>query len=78
MKTGIDIAIAKELKTIKDMIQSNKKSLNDYTDLRDDKNETDNTDSQIATCELSEELDERITDVEVAICELSEILEGGV
>lgn len=78
MLKGIDIEIAKELKTIKDMVQSSKKSLNNYTDMRDDKNESDNTDSQIATCELSEELDERITDVEVAICELSEILEGGV
>lgn len=78
MQTGVNIRIAKELKIIKDMIQRNKKTLNDYTNMRDDKNESDNTDNQIATCELSEELDKRITDVEVAICELSENLEGGV
>lgn len=78
MQTGVNIKIAKELKIIKDMIQRNKKNLNEYTNMRDDKNESDNTDSQIATCELSEELDKRITDVEVAICELSENLDGGV
>lgn len=77
MQKGIDIEIARELKIIKDRILDSKKSLNDYTNMRDDENESNNTDSQIATCELSEELDERITDVEIAICELSEILEGG-
>lgn len=69
---GIDRDVAKELKTIKDMIQSNKKSLNDFTDMRDDKNESDNNDTQNAACELSAELDERITDLENALCELTE------
>ena len=30
--------------------------------------------SQIATCELSEELDERITEIETALCDLSELI----
>lgn len=72
MQTGIDIEVAKELKTIKDMIQSGKKSLNDYTDMRDNKNEFDNMETQNAACELSAELDERITDLENALCELTE------
>lgn len=72
MKTGIDIETAKELKTIKDMIQNSKKELNDYTNMRDDKNESDITDTQNAACELSEELETRLSDIENALCELTE------
>ena len=34
-------------------------------------------DTEIALCDLSEEIDSRITDIEVALCDLSE-LESGV
>ena len=77
IKDGLDKQTAKELKTIKDMIQDAKRSLNKFTNMRDDKNEADNNDTQNATCELSEELDSRVSDLENAICELSEIIEGG-
>lgn len=69
---GIDRDIAKELKTIKDMIQDSKKSLNDFTDMRDDKNESDIGDAQNATCELSEDVESRLSDIENALCELTE------
>ena len=77
MQIKLSNEVAKELKKIRDSIQSNKRELNAYTDMRDDKNKSDNNDTQNATCELSEELDERISDVELAICELSEMLEEG-
>lgn len=35
-------------------------------------NINDISDTQNATCELSKEIDARITDVEIALCELSE------
>lgn len=72
---GIDRYVAKELKTIKDMIQNSKKDLNDYTNMRDDKNESDNTETQNAACELSEEMDIGMSDLENAICEQSEMIE---
>lgn len=68
----IEKEIAKELKAIRDMVQDGKRELNSYTDGRDDKNESEISDTQNATCELSEELDQRITDIENALCELTE------
>ena len=41
---------------------------------RCDENNTGVEESQNATCELSEELDERITEVETALCDLSELI----
>ena len=41
---------------------------------RCDENKTGVEESQNATCELSEELDERITEVETALCDLSELI----
>lgn len=69
---GIDRQVAKELKTVRDMIQHSKKELNQFTNMRDDKNESDIDDTQNATCELSEEIDARISDIENALCELTE------
>ena len=54
------------------MIQDSKKSLNDFTDMRDDKNESDIGDAQNATCELSEDVESRLSDIENALCELTE------
>ena len=39
--------------------------------------ESQATDTEVALCDLSEEIDSRITDIEVALCDLSE-LESGV
>ena len=33
-------------------------------------------DTEVALCDLSEEIDSRITDIEVALCDLSEIESG--
>lgn len=66
------LAITKEIKTIKDMIQDSKKSLNDYTDMRDNKNESDISDTQTALIESDEARIEEMSEAENALCELSE------
>ena len=72
---GIDRSTAKELKTVRDMIQEAKRSLNDFTDMRDDKNEADITDTQNALIESDEARIEEMSETENAICELSEEVE---
>ena len=64
-----------EIKTIKDMIQSNKKSLNKYTDMRDDKEESDIHDTQDALIEVDVDRLQAQADAENALIELDEALE---
>lgn len=47
-------------------------NVNAFFDMRADNNEQGYIDAQNATCELSEEVDSRISDIENALCELSE------
>lgn len=67
--------ISKELKTIRDMIRTNKKNLNDYTDMRDNKNESEIADAQNALIEVDDAKYLTETETENAICELSEELD---
>lgn len=62
-------ALEKALKT------TNKDCLTSVADTNSNtyKNIADITDTQNAACELSEEVDSRITDVELALCELSQL-----
>ena len=63
-------------------INSISKKINDlarrtgaHTEMRDNKNEADISDTQNAACELSEEMDIGMSDLENAICEQSEMIE---
>lgn len=75
MQIKLSNEVAKELKKIRDSIQSNKRELNAYTDMRDDKNKSDNNDTQNALIEVDEDRLQAQADAENALIELDEALE---
>lgn len=70
--------ILSTLKTAIDSIQRLEVKVNALMDIKDIPMDniaelnTDIAETQNATCELSEDVDARITDIEIALCELSE------
>jgi hypothetical protein len=68
----MDMETAKAINAVSNKVNDMAKRLDDFFNMRADKNAEGVADSQNATCELSEEVDERITDIEIALCELSE------
>ena len=64
--------VYKTINVVTRRINDSANRMNRHSEMRDDKNESDNNDTQNAACELSAELDERITDLENALCELTE------
>ena len=68
----MDIETAKAINAISNKVNEIAKQLDEFLNMRADNNEQGYVDAQNATCELSEEVDTRISDIENALCELSE------
>lgn len=66
--------IYKALNNLHGVLNEQSARIDQYLNHRCDENKTGVEESQNATCELSEEVDERITEVETALCDLSELI----
>ena len=69
----MDMETAKAINAVSNKVNDMAKRLDDFFNMRADKNQIGYEDAQNATCELSEEVDQRISDIENALCELSEL-----
>lgn len=68
----MDMETARAINAVSNKVNDVARRLDEYFNMRTDENKQGVIDAQNATCELSEEVDERISDIENALCELSE------
>lgn len=73
-KKTLNPEVAKELATIRERIQTAKRDLSDFIDMKDAVISARTDDLENATCEQSINIESRFADIEVALCDLSEIL----
>ena len=73
-KNTLNPEVAKELATIRERIETAKKDLSDFIDMKDEAISARADDLENATCEQSVNIESRLTDIEIALCDLSEIL----
>lgn len=64
----------KALNSLHGLINDQEARIDQFLNGRCDENVVGIEESQNATCELSEDVDERITEVETALCDLSELI----
>ena len=69
----MDMETARAINAVSNKVNDVARRLDEYFGIRTDENKQGVVDAQNATCELSEEVDERISDIENALCELSEL-----
>ncbi|MDE6852024.1 MAG: hypothetical protein K2J67_05985 [Lachnospiraceae bacterium] len=74
MSKTLNPEIAKELATIRERIETAKKDLSDFIDMKDETISARADDLENAACEQSINVESRFADIEVALCDLSEIL----
>lgn len=68
LPSDVSIAIA----NVREMLQDIKKTLCDYTIMKDNSTNDRVDTCETATCDLSEDIEMRLADIENALCELSE------
>lgn len=68
----MDMETAKAINAVSNKVNDVARRLDEYFNIRTNENKQGVIDAQNATCELSVEIDERISDIENALCELSE------